>query len=255
MIKDEKKEAFQLFFEQVKSLLKNDEDKNIYDLVVNSRFSEENYNDLKAVMSVKMNKQDQYLNFINKKAIKKIIEAGVCKGDNTLSFLSYFENLEYIYGFEPLYEKFRCEPYSTSIEKSHKVSIIPQALWSNKTRIMFDGWQAVSDSDSEGDTDQTEFSKIDTISIDEFVKENNIDKIDFIKMDIEGAELEALKGGEKTIIDHRPQLAISIYHTNEHLYEIPLYLDRILDNYTYRVAHYTPRQWDTIWYAIPNEKL
>jgi hypothetical protein len=70
---------------------------------------------------------------------------------------------------------------------------------------------------------------------------------------IEGAELEALKGAKKTIIEHRPQLAISIYHKNKDLYEIPLYLNSILKDYTFRIQHYGNCFWETIWYAIPNE--
>ncbi|OGI00297.1 MAG: hypothetical protein A2Y25_01560 [Candidatus Melainabacteria bacterium GWF2_37_15] len=246
------KEALTPFFEQTKNLLFSDEDRKIYNLIVNARLSEENFTDLKIYQSVKLNKNNQYLDFINKKAIKKVIEAGVCAGNNTVSFLSYFENVEYIYGFEPLYEKFKQEPFDTIIKKSDKVSVIQKGLWTNKTQIMFNGWKVTENPDSKISKSSTDL-KIDATSIDEFVKENNIDKIDFVKMDIEGAEMEALKGGKQTIINHRPQLAISIYHTNKHLYEIPLYLDSILNNYTYRLEHYTLRQWDTVLYAIPNE--
>lgn len=59
--------------------------------------------------------------------------------------------------------------------------------------------------------------------MDKFCEERNV-LPDFIKMDIEGAELAALKGGIKTITKCRPQLAISIYHSSEDFINIPLYL-------------------------------
>lgn len=62
--------------------------------------------------------------------------------------------------------------------------------------------------------------KIDAISIDEFVIEEKINKIDFIKLDIEGAEKAALEGCKKVIEKHHPKLAICIYHKPNDIFEI-----------------------------------
>lgn len=94
---------------------------------------------------------------------------------------------------------------------------------------------------------------VDAISIDEYVSENNIEKIDFIKMDIEGAEMKALKGAEQTLIKFRPQLAISIYHSNNDMQDIPIYLHNILKNYIFKIGQYSPDNDETILYAIPEE--
>lgn len=69
--------------------------------------------------------------------------------------------------------------------------------------------------------------QINATTMDKFCCNNNI-MPDFIKMDIEGAEMPALEGGMKTIQECRPQLAISIYHSNEDFINIPLYLNKIL---------------------------
>ena len=93
-----------------------------------------------------------------------------------------------------------------------------------------------------------------TITIDDYCKENDI-KPDLIKMDIEGAELLALKGGIKTIKKHRPQLAISIYHCDSDFISIPKYLNENLENYCFKLGHYSPDINETILYALPNEIL
>ena len=63
----------------------------------------------------------------------------------------------------------------------------------------------------------------------------------------------ALKGTQKTLIEHLPQLAISIYHSPLDLFRIPLFIDRILSNYRYHIGHYTDGSRETVWYGIPNE--
>ena len=93
---------------------------------------------------------------------------------------------------------------------------------------------------------------VDVITMDKFCEERNVFP-DFIKMDIEGSELSALKGGMSTIKKCRPQLAISIYHSSEDFINIPLYLKENLENYTFRLGHYSPRLSETVLYAIPKE--
>ena len=73
--------------------------------------------------------------------------------------------------------------------------------------------------------------KVELTTIDDFVREKNIPKVDFIKMDIEGAELDALKGAINTIKTFKPKLAICIYHKPEHFYEIPTFIKSIVPEY------------------------
>jgi hypothetical protein len=95
---------------------------------------------------------------------------------------------------------------------------------------------------------------VEVAALDDFVREQQIKKIDFIKMDIEGAESEALEGAVNTLTQHRPRLAISIYHKKQDIILIPLFLARILKGYTYRLGHYTPGFCETTWYGIPHQK-
>lgn len=56
------------------------------------------------------------------------------------------------------------------------------------------------------------YSKVKTITVDEFIEVNQIDKIDFIKADIEGAERFMLEGATKTLAKFAPKLSICTYH-------------------------------------------
>jgi FkbM family methyltransferase len=71
----------------------------------------------------------------------------------------------------------------------------------------------------------------------------------FINMDIEGAELEALKGAEKTIRASRPDLAICVYHAPNHLWEVPLYLHHLEIGYRLYLRNYTSFVGETVLYA------
>ena len=69
-------------------------------------------------------------------------------------------------------------------------------------------------------------------------------------MDIEGSELEALKGAAETIKKWRPKLAISIYHKYEDIIEIPEYILSIVPDYSFYIRHYSSDIWETVLYAI-----
>lgn len=76
-------------------------------------------------------------------------------------------------------------------------------------------------------------------------------RIDFIKMDIEGAELGALKGGISVIKRDRPILAISVYHSLEDRINIPKYLYEQLDNYDFYLRQHSIWFSETVLYAVP----
>ena len=69
--------------------------------------------------------------------------------------------------------------------------------------------------------------EIEVISIDEFVEENRIEKIDFIKLDIEGEEMNALIGAHKVLKTFKPKIALAAYHEPLHVYEFIKFLSNI----------------------------
>ena len=77
----------------------------------------------------------------------------------------------------------------------------------------------------------------------------------FMKMDVEGAELDALKGATETIRKHRPVLAICLYHKLEDLWQIPLFIDSLGVDYEYRLRVHAEECWEIVLYAVPAERL
>jgi len=123
---------------------------------------------------------------------------------------------------------------------------IPYALWNERTILCFDE-EGTSGSKVSG----RGRSKVRVDSIDNI---HFKDKVSFIKMDIEGAEMNALKGAEKVILRDKPDLAICIYHRFEDLIEIPMYVKQLLPEYKLYVRHHSDRSIETVLYATVNTR-
>lgn len=76
------------------------------------------------------------------------------------------------------------------------------------------------------------------------------EKITFIKMDIEGSEIDALLGSERIIREQSPKLAICVYHKPEHLWEVPFLIHKFNQEYKLFLRHHTLITTDTVCYAI-----
>jgi FkbM family methyltransferase len=74
---------------------------------------------------------------------------------------------------------------------------------------------------------------------------------DFIKMDIEGSEIRAIKGAVQTIGKFKPNLAISVYHDVSHLTEAYELISKIYPAYTFYLRHYTEGYTETVLFAVP----
>lgn len=254
-------------FEKARSVFESAKDRELYDLAIKSRCNKESFDKLSEYIIRNFNLVNtQYFEFINKDAIKVVFDCGAYDGATVVKFLNNFAKAEKVYAFEPLYKIFARKPFSTTIHNSDKIEMFEYALWDCKKTFQFKNQNGGSRIDFLVNPDplnnskkkfkdiETEvFHSVQTISIDEFMQENNINELDFAKFDIEGAELCALKGAKNSLIKHRPQLAVCLYHKNEDFYEIPLYLSSILSNYTFKFAHQYLGVWDSILYAIPNE--
>lgn len=195
--------------------------------------------------------REQYFgNDVIKNVSGGIVDCGAYDGDTLRRFLRQVGDCEYKYhALEADSEN--CMKIRTFIENNKlekNVFIYNIAAWNKKAMIdMANGTDSfektsgyVLESSNNG-IGMVEANKIDSI-----INKN----INLITMDIEGAEIEALQGAEKTIRKYAPKLAISIYHKTEHLIQIPLLLHQINPGYKLYVRHHRWNIADTICYAI-----
>jgi len=77
----------------------------------------------------------------------------------------------------------------------------------------------------------------------------------FIKMDIEGAEVDALEGARISINKSLPILAICLYHQPDHLWKIPLLIKSFSEEYRFFLRPHNEEGWDTVCYAVPSHRL
>lgn len=91
-------------------------------------------------------------------------------------------------------------------------------------------------------------------SIDEFWAAHHLSRLDCIKLDVEGAEMAALQGASNCIRKFRPKLIICVYHKPVDIFEIPLYLKKLVPEYQFYLAHSSCKFTDTILYASCTRK-
>ena len=97
--------------------------------------------------------------------------------------------------------------------------------------------------------------RCDLVSIDEVVEEQGLESVDCIKLDVEGGELDALRGAENTIRRFWPRLVICLYHKPEDIIALPLFVKSLVRDYRLEVAHASCGFTDTILYAeAPKER-
>lgn len=124
--------------------------------------------------------------------------------------------------------------------------LVHAAVWDKEGERLFIDAQGPGTAITNQQSTNTVISK----TIDGIVEELQLPKVDFIKMDIEGAELNALRGAEQSIQKYKPVLAISIYHNILDFKTIPEYINSLKLNYTFFIQHHFMNSWETVLYAV-----
>ncbi len=75
--------------------------------------------------------------------------------------------------------------------------------------------------------------------------------VDFLKLDVEGAEAVALRGARELITRSRPVIAMSLYHKQEDLWELPELLFEFCPGYLFYVRQHCYNSFDSVLYAVP----
>jgi FkbM family methyltransferase len=120
------------------------------------------------------------------------------------------------------------------------------ACWNEKTVLKFQPAQTAGHVTEQGGI------AVNADTLDNILNDENVT---FLKMDIEGAEEMALKGAGRVIRQHKPILAICLYHSLEDHYKLPLIMKELNPDYRLFVRHYTDMvDVETVCYAIPEDR-
>jgi FkbM family methyltransferase len=173
-----------------------------------------------------------------------VIDGGAFNGDTCTQF-SNNTDCAHIISFEPSEKTYEllC---ARSESLGSKVTCVRKGLWSCDDVLSF----STFDNTPAGNrvTDHG-LVKVRVTSIDATVKELGLDRVDVIKLDVEGAELEALKGARNTIKQYKPKLQISIYHKLEDIWTLPQYIKSLDSSYEMYVGHHAMDPHESILYA------
>jgi FkbM family methyltransferase len=131
----------------------------------------------------------------------------------TFTRLALMRGARRVIAFEPDELNRQCLERTLPAELSAgQVTIVPAALWREPGTVEFEAQGGGPSGHISETAGNSATIRIPAKSIDQIHDELNLERIDFIKMDIEGAERHALKGGEKTIARDKPRMAICTYH-------------------------------------------
>ncbi len=192
------------------------------------------------LFSCQSQKDEIYNNILKLNESEIIVDLGAYDGDTIREFLS-FTNGKYqsITAFEPDEKNFRkLERKTAGLERIERFNL---GAWDKEETLYFQK-KAGRNSRQDENGVPIKFNSVDNI-----VKGG----VSFIKMDIEGAELNALEGAKETIKRHKPKLYVCAYHRNEDFFTLPFKIKELCSDYKIYLRHhpYVPA-WESNFYAV-----
>jgi FkbM family methyltransferase len=244
-LNDEKYKLFKEKILYINEYFQNDIDRRIWDSVIDAL--KNNLNNTLLFENYYLYGNEQYLDCIKIEESDIIIEGGVFDGITSLKMANYL-GAGKLYAFDPLISHEKNELFCND-----KIEIIKEALWSENKDLYFinNGAGSYVSENYEENLFLGNFIKVKSITIDSFIENNKLEKFDFLKLDVEGSELNVLIGSINSIKKYRPKLAISIYHSLEDFFNIPFYLMSELEDYNFNIRLYSGALMDTVLYATP----
>ena len=176
-----------------------------------------------------------------------VYDCGAFDGDSLRAILGIVPTFRRYYAFEPdPANGVRLAAYVSSLKRlARRVCVLPFALGDSDQDALFDAGHGAGSGFDPMATERVVSKRLDGIDAEEPT---------VIKMDIEGAELDALRGASETICNDRPILAIAAYHFGEHLWQIPNLIRAIVPDYHIFFRRYAEECWETVFYGVPPER-
>lgn len=222
-------------YQETYDLLEDKKSKEIFTKILNFKMTF----DLDFMEGFTNNHKEQYF---DKEIIPKIkninfVDGGAYVGDTLPQIINNFPDYNKIYCIEP--NDLHLKIAKRDFPNQRDIEFINCGLGKEKIT------STISQDEQNNCSHDYHAQNINTI--DNLINE----KIDFIKMDIEGAEQDAIKGATNTIKLYHPILAICIYHKAEDWYKVPKMVLNIKNDYKIYLRHYMEGIFETVMYFIP----
>ncbi|HIQ28336.1 MAG TPA: FkbM family methyltransferase [Sulfurovum sp.] len=227
-------------YQWVYNLLQDSTSQNQFYNIINFRLS---YN-LDYMRGFEAIEDKQYFeDFLNLNTEGEIfVDVGAYDGYTTEEFIRLSPQFKKVFLFEP--EEKNMTIAKKRLSKFNNIKFHTLGLSDAKETLQFDTSGSSSKISEKGDV------VIHVDKLDDIVKE----EVTFIKMDIEGAESQAIEGAKVTIGKYHPKLAISVYHKKDDFWKIPEQILKIRHDYTIYLRHYTEGISETIMFFIPRKE-
>lgn len=125
------------------------------------------------------------------------------------------------------------------------VIVYPKGVWNEETELLLHTGEGSAGDNLFGKDHSNETIAVPLTTIDRIVSELKLDRVDYIKMDIEGAEAEAIEGAQDTIRAFRPRLALAGYHKADDAVVLPRLIRNIIPEYWLQIPNCRELHWDT----------
>lgn len=182
-----------------------------------------------------------------------VIDCGGCWGDTALYFSEEVGSEGNVYTMEFIPSNLALMKKNLALNPHlmERIHIIEHPVWNKseeELHFIDQGPASTLTKNANGSV------KVQTLSIDDLVDNNNIEQVDFIKMDVEGVELAALNGATNTIKKHKPTLAIAVYHQINDFHDILSFIESLNLSYSFYLGHYTIYAQETVLFAVPSNE-
>ena len=169
-----------------------------------------------------------------------VIDGGACTGDTALVFSNAVQHDGRVYAFDPVAEHLQIMHHNIQNFPVQNVISMPYGLSDHdiaEPPLVLDKYNPGFSAKNQA----VPLRRIDTL-----VWEGIIERIDFIKLDIEGSEMEALLGAAQSILKFKPKMALSIYHKQNDLFSIINYIKSTYKFYKLYLGHYSIHAEETV---------
>ena len=175
-----------------------------------------------------------------------VLDCGTFTGNTSLYFSQKAGSAGHVYGFEASPSTFA--QYSENMRALANVTPVNAAVYDHCGTLFFA-------ENGPGASVSAKGVSVSATTLDDFYRKNGLTRVNFIKMDVEGAEKNALEGAKDIIRTHVPKMALSAYHKEDDLIRLPDLVDSLAPGrYEFRLRHFSNCIYETVLFCVPRAK-